>query len=211
MDPYDDRRSAGRELAAHLDHHRNALVLGIPVGGVVVADEVAALIGGILSVAPVRRVGAPESPNLVVGAVGDGGELVVDDELMARLAITRADLGDQVARARAVIEAEWDSLGARRPEVAGRDVLVVAEGAASGLRMRAVAAALRRQEPARLSVALGVAPPATVDLLADEVDEVVCPRQPLRLGSIETWYRRYPAVGHEDLRALLGRWGHPGA
>ena len=181
------------------------------MGGVVVADELASLIGGRLSVAPVRRVGAPESPNLVVGAVGEGGELVVDHELMVRLGIGPDDLEEQLARARAVIEAEWDSLGAPRPEVAGEDVVVVAEGAASGLRMRAVLAALRSRSPARLSCALGVAPPATVDLLAGEVDEVVCPRQPLRLGSIEAWFRRYPPVGGEDVRALLERWQRPPA
>jgi predicted phosphoribosyltransferase len=206
VDPYADRRAAGRELAGHLGHHRDPLVVGIPPGGVVVADEVATMIGGTLGVIPVLRLGAPESPNLVVGAIGFGGEVVLDRDLVARLGIEFSDLEDQVTRARAWIGAEADALGAGPTAVTGRDVIVVDEGAASGLRLRAVLDVVRRRQPARLACAVGVAPPATVDLLADEVDEVVCPRQPLRLGSIEDWFRRFPPVDRDGVRLLLERW-----
>jgi putative phosphoribosyl transferase len=206
MQPYRDRRAAGRELAEHLAHHRDPLVVAIPSGGVILGDEIVSTIGGRLAVAPVSRLGAPESPDLVIGAIGFDGPPVLDGDLAARLGIGDADLGDQVARARAALAAELEALGATAPAVAGEDVVIVAEGAASGLAIRAVLAGLRPAGPAGLSCAIGVAPPATVDLLADESGEVVCPRQPLRLGSIEDWYQQAPP-SVDEVRAVLQRRG----
>jgi predicted phosphoribosyltransferase len=205
VEPYPDRRAAGRELAAHLGHHRDAVVVGITVGGLVVADELAAAIGGRLALAPVRRLGAPESPSLVVGAVSVDGELLVDGDLMRRLGLRSEDLTDQAVRARVAIRAELDALGAEPPELADRDVIVVPEGATAGIALRAALAYVRRGGARRATAAIPVAPPATVDLIASEADEVVCPRQPLRLGAIEDWYRTHPTVERETARRILGR------
>jgi predicted phosphoribosyltransferase len=204
VEPYRDRRAAGAELAGHLAHHHDPLVVAIPAGGLIMGEEIVGTIGGRLAVAPVFRLGSPESPDLVIGAIGPAGPPVLDEDLTARLGIDDADLGAQVARARAAVAAELEALGAATPGVAGEDVIIVAEGAASGLAIRAVLAGFRPTGPAGLSCAIGVAPPATVDLLAGEVDEVVCLRQPLRLGSIQDWYEQAPP-SVEEVRAVLRR------
>lgn len=205
MEPYRDRRAAGRELAAHLGHHRDAVVAAISTGSVVIADEVAGVIGGTPALIPVRRLGTPESPDLVVGAVGVDGRLLVDEEMMQRLGLRSDDLADEALRAGADMRAELDALGIGPPEPGGRDVIVVAEGATAGLALRTALAYVRRLGVGRVVCAIGVALPATVDLIASEVDEVVCPRQPLRLGSIGDWYESFPPVGRDEARRILQR------
>ncbi len=171
----------------------------------VVADEVVTMIGGSLAVLPVRRVGAPESPNLVIGAVTPDGEVTLDHELASRLAIAPGDLDEQVSRAKAMLRSTLSVLGTGEPQVAGHDVIVVSDGAMTGIVLRAAIASLRRAGAARIACAVPVAPPATVDLLADEADEVVCPRQPLRMRTIGDWFELYGAVDDTEVRRLLGR------
>jgi predicted phosphoribosyltransferase len=203
MERFWDRAAAGRDLAGHLAHHRDPVVAAVPPGGVVVGAALARSLGVPLVALPVRRFGAPDGPSLIVGVVTPDGDAFVDGEITGRLGLLIADLSEQAGRAAAVVQTTMETLGVGEPEVAGRDVVLVDEGAASGIHVRAAVGYLRRRGAARVTCALPVAPPSTIDLIAAEADEVVCLVQPLRFGALDGWYERFPPVGEDDVRRLL--------
>lgn len=193
-------------LAEHLAHHRGShpLVLGIPRGGVVVAAEVAAALGGSLDVVAALELGSPGSPELAIGAVAPEGVVLVEEHLVTRLGLTAEDLAVEVRRRTADVRRLQE--GYRRapgPGAAGRTVVVVDDGVATGITLRAVLAFVRRGEPGLLVCAVPVGPPATIDLIAAEVDEVVCPLQPLRMRSVGEWYEDFGEIGDAEVAALL--------
>lgn len=206
MLPYRDRTHAGRVLAEHLAHHRgmHPLVVGLAGGGVVVAAEVSAALGGSLDVAVSLSFGPPGDPDLSIGAVGSDGVAVVEEELAIRLGLTGADLAAEAARCAAEARRRERALRrGRHLSVGGRTVLVIDEGVAGGAPLRAALGLVRRGGPGRLVCAVPVGPPAAIDLLAAEVDEVVCPLQPLRFRSVAEWYEVYGDVGDEEVAAML--------
>jgi putative phosphoribosyl transferase len=206
MDGYRDRSEAGRALAEHLWHHLGSspLVLGIPRGGVVVAHALAVALGGALGVLPVRRLGSPSSPELVVGAMAPDGLPFVDGELVRRLGITEEEMAAEAEARLAELRRIEEVYGpAGRPGVTGRTVIVVDEGVATGLTMRAVLGFVRRRGPAFLACAVPVGPPSVMDLIASEVDEVVCPLQPIGFRSAADWYQDLASVSEADVTRLL--------
>src|SRR5690606_36402767 len=159
--PYRDRTEAGRELAALLEHHRgeDTIVLGLPRGGVPVAAEVAHVLGAPLDVLVVRKLGVPRQPELAMGAVaGVGGrvEVVRNDAVIDEVGVG-PEAFERVLREEVAEPHRRQTLyrGNRPPpEAAGRTVVVVDDGLATGSTMRAALTALRRQGPARLVVAV---------------------------------------------------------
>jgi predicted phosphoribosyltransferase len=212
MGRYRDRTEAGRLLAGHLAHHRGThpLILGLAGGGMVVAAQVAAALDGSLDVVVAVPFGPPGNPDLSKGAVASDGTAVFEESLAARLGLTAADLAAEVAggaaralrRERALRRGQALPRG-RGPEVGGRTVLVVDDGVAGGATLRAALGLVRRGGPALLACAVPVGPPATIDLIAAEADEVVCPLQPLRFRSVGEWYEEYGEVGDDEVAALL--------
>ncbi len=205
MQRFLDRRSAGRELAAQLEHHDDPLVIGIIPGGVPVADEIAVLNGWDLAGVPVRTIGSPESPNLILGAVAPDEVVVLDRDLSSRLGITGQDVADQVSRAMALIRSTLAAVGVDEPEVQDREIVVVGDSATTGTTFRTVLGYVMRRGAARTCAAIPVAPPATVDLIAGAADEVVCLEQPLRMKSVGEWYQLFGPVDELDVRAILNR------
>jgi putative phosphoribosyl transferase len=206
MEGYQDRVEAGRALVQHLAHHAGAepLVLGIPRGGLVVAHALAAELGGTLGVLPACWLGSPSSPELVVGALTRDGVPLVELDLIRRLGITEGEMAAEVsARLSELrrIEEGYGSLG--RPGVTGRTVIVVDEGVATGLTMRAALGFVRRRGPAFLACAVPVGPPSVMDLIASEVYELVCPLQPIGFRSVADWYRDLPMVSEAEVTRLL--------
>jgi putative phosphoribosyl transferase len=203
-----DRVEAGEVLAELLGHYAgrpDVLVLALPRGGVPVAARVAEALGSPLDVFVVRKLGVPGHEELAMGAIASGGVRVVNQQVVARLRLGQADL-DRVA------EVEERELARREqryregrgpPDLAGRVVILVDDGLATGSTMRAAVAAARRLDPARVVVAVPTAPASTCQRLGEEADEVVCATTPRPFRAVGYSYRSFPQTPDEEVRTLL--------
>jgi putative phosphoribosyl transferase len=210
MAAYHDRRAAGAVLAARLGAYAgrpDVVVLGLPRGGVPVASEVARELRAPLDVFLVRKLGVPGHEELAMGAIASGDVEVINRDVVERLeiplhvvaAVATREL-HELARREATYRA-----GRRAPDLHGKAVILVDDGLATGSTMRAAVEAVRAQRPARIVVAVPVAAPATVEALAPEVDEVICPLQPESFYAVGLWYDNFDPVSDEQVRDLLRR------
>jgi len=208
-----DRHDAGRRLAALLADFRreNPVVVGIPRGGVPVAAEVARALQAPLDVVVVRKVGAPENPEFAIGALAEGDVSVIDDETVRALRLGAAELEEVVGRARRELAERLALYEAKRQRlaVAGRTVLLVDDGLATGRTAQAAARSLRERGAARVILAVPVAAPDSVRRLRESVDDVVCVEMPADLWAIGLWYEDFSPTSDEEVAALLAE--HAGA
>lgn len=209
---YRDRADAGRVLAGFLAHLAGApglLVLGLPRGGVPVAYEVAQALGAPLDVFLARKLGVPRQPELAMGAVASGGVRVLNQAVVDALAIPPEVIEAVSAQEAAEVARREQSYRSDRPalEVAGRTVVVVDDGVATGSTMRAAVAALRAQGAGRIVVAVPVGARETCRELAGAADEVVCPNTPAGFHAVGEWYDNFTQTTDEEIRALLGPKG----
>ncbi len=206
-----DRRAAGRLLAARLGHlaGERPVVLGLPRGGVPVAVEVASELGAALDVLVVRKLGCPWQPELGVGALGEGGIQLLNADLMRDLGLRESQLADTIRREQAVIDERVRTYRVDRTAVpvAGRTVIVVDDGLATGFTARAAVEVLRRRDAARIVVAVPVAPPETIRDLEELADDVVCLETPRRFRAIGYFYDDFSQVGDDEVTRLLGDAG----
>jgi putative phosphoribosyl transferase len=204
-----DRAEAGRALAARLRGRKLAdpVVLAMPRGGVPVAAEIARALGCPLDLVLVRKIGVPGQRELAVAAVVDGGapELVINEDVAAAAGLRRSYLEAEARRELAEIERRRSVyLGGRaRAALAGRTLVLVDDGIATGASIRAAIAALRRQSPGALLIAVPVAPRETVEALAAEVDEVVCLETPEPFYAIGLHYRDFHQLEDAEVVRLL--------
>jgi erythromycin esterase-like protein/predicted phosphoribosyltransferase len=203
-----DRREAGRVLAGLLAHHRDrpgVIVLGLPRGGVPVAYEVATALGAPLDVFLVRKLGVPGHEELAMGAIAYGGVLVLNEDVVRGLGV-RPEVVQRVAEreGRELLRREQAYREGRpAPEVAGRTVIVVDDGLATGASMRAAIQALRRLRPARIVVAVPAAPESTCRELEALIDEVVCATTPTPFLAVGEFYWDFTQTTDEEVRDLL--------
>ena len=210
-----DRADAGRALADLLEGYRGApgvLVLGLPRGGVPVAAEVAAALGAPLDVFVVRKLGVPGREELAMGAIATGGVRVLNQGVVDALAIGPSVVEEVAAR-------EGEELARRErlyrpgrppPDVAGRVVIVVDDGLATGSTMRAAVTALRQAGAGRIVVAVPVGAASTSRGLRADADEVVCARTPSPFRAVGEWYKDFTPTGEDQIRAALGRMENDG-
>lgn len=211
-----DRTHAGRVLAKELQEYagrHDVLVLGLPRGGVPVAYEVARELAAPLDVFIVRKLGAPGQQELALGAVASGGVRVLNPEVVRILGITEAEIEDLTARELQEVERRERLYRGDRPPltVSGRMVILVDDGLATGSTMRAAAVALRRAGPAKIVAAVPVAARATCEVLAAEVDQVVCAATPEPFYAVGQWYEQFTQVTDDEVRELLASTSHPPA
>ena len=206
---FKNRAEAGRQLAAAVHHLHlvDPLVLALPRGGVPVAAEVAWALDAPLDLLIVRKIGAPGDPELAVAAIAEGDlPTVVIDELTCRATDTdHAYIKHEARTQRGEIERRCKVYrhGVARLAVAGKTVVVVDDGIATGTTMRAALKALRRMQPAKVVLAVPVASSHTIYELSKLVDEVVCLSQPGTFRSVGTYYADFRQVDDAEVIALL--------
>lgn len=202
-----DRKQAGKKLAARLGRFRNEdpVVLALPRGGVPVAFEVARALIAPLDIAVVRKIGAPGRPELGIGAVGEGGSHFVDSGMVGRLGLTDEELRFTLEAAQREVEDVLRQLRGDRPSVpiAGRTVILVDDGIATGGTMRAAIRVARAKGAATVIVGVPVAGPESLTRLTEEADEVVCVEVSPLLWAIGLAYEEFEQVPTETVKALL--------
>jgi len=205
-----DRRAAGRLLADALLPYGgiSAIVLGLPRGGVPVADEVARVLGATLDVWVARKIGVPFQPELGMGAIAEGPASVIDRSIVEALGITQEQIDEVTRRETAELarRVELFRHGRPAPELRGKTVILVDDGIATGGTMRAAIQGVKKSGAARIVIAVPVAAPTTIAALRDEVEQIVCLRQPYDLVAIGLWYEDFRQVSDEEVLRILDRW-----
>lgn len=218
MPLFSDRKAAGRALARVVQENvvirPNAIVLGLPRGGVPVAAEVARAIHAALDILVVRKLGCPGYEELALGAIAGDGIRVLNDDVIAMRCISD-DAIEAVARKETaeLLRRQRAYRGERAlPKLAGRQVFLVDDGLATGATMRAAIAFARAQQPHSIVVAVPVAAFDTVQTLRASVDRVVCVDEPELFYAIGQFYEDFGQTSDQEVIALLQQnWKENGA
>lgn len=206
---FEDRRDGGLQLAERLQALKDepCVVLGLPRGGVPVAYEVARALKAPLDVFLVRKLGSPMNPEYAIGAIASGGVRVLDNDEAWRLGLSAYDVGRIETRERAEL-ARRESIyrRARPPEpLAGKTVIIVDDGIATGSTMIAALRAVRHAGASRVIAAAPVIAADTLAALTREADQVVYAAAPKQFLSVSSFYHSFPQTSDAEVRELLTR------
>lgn len=205
-----NRTTAGQVLAGELTEYADAqdvIVLGLPRGGVPVAFEIAQALNAPLDVLVVRKLGVPEQEELAMGAIAAGGVRIINEHIVNLVKISE----DTIARVAAQEERELErrELAYRGdrpfPDLQSRRVILVDDGLATGATMWAAVAAVKRQQPAEIIIAVPVAAAATCQELQKAVDKIACAATPEPFYSVGLWYEDFPQTTDDEVRELLAK------
>ncbi|MBD6619962.1 phosphoribosyltransferase [Komarekiella sp. 'clone 1'] len=205
---FKDRRLAGQVLAGELTAYINrsdVLVLGLPRGGVPVAFEVAKALNAPLDVLVVRKLGVPNHEELAMGAIASGGVRILNEHIVNEVKISDEVIARIAAQEQRELERRERLYRGDKPDadLSGRTVILVDDGLATGATMWAAIMAVRKQQPAKIIVAVPVAALETCEALEAEVDEVVYVATPSPFYSVSLWYDNFPQTTDEEVRDLL--------
>lgn len=217
FEAFDDRADAGRRLAARMEALclHDPVIVALPRGGVPVATVIARALGAPLRLLLVRKIGAPWQPELALGAVVDGSppRLVVDLAMLEASGVPVDQVEAGVPAAVAEIERRRAVYGVptQMGDLAGREVVVVDDGLATGATARAALQALAQQGVQRLVLAVPVAAPSSLDALRPHASEIVCLHAPAGFEAVSRYYRRFDQLEDREVIALLdaARGQHP--
>ncbi|WP_017720263.1 phosphoribosyltransferase [Kamptonema formosum] len=207
---YRDRTEAGRLLAEQLQAYASrpeVLVLALPRGGVPVAFEVARRLNAPLDICLVRKLGAPGYKELAMGAIAPGGVMVLNQNVVGELRISKENIERVAAEEQQELERRNRTYRGDRPapDIQNRTVILVDDGIATGSTVRAAIATLRQQKPERVVVAVPVAPLSTCNELKAEADEIVCLRALEPFRAISLWYGDFSQTTDDEVRSLLAK------
>ena len=209
--PFKDRTDAGCQLARALAAYRDQrpVILALPRGGVTVAAEIASVLAAPLDLVLVRKIGVPQQPELAMGAVVDGGAplIVRNEDVIALANVSETEF-------KAVCDSELAEIERRRTlylgnrervDVAGRTAIIIDDGIATGATIRAALRATRLRKPAKLVLAVPVAPPDIIDQLRSEADDIVCLEEHALFGAIGYYYADFRQVLDQTVIDTLKR------
>ena len=208
---YTNREAAGQMLARRLMSyaHTNAVVLGIPRGGVPVAKEVADALDAPLDVIVVRKLGAPGQPELGIGAVVDGDHprAIFSQDIIEHLGVSDEYIGAEIARQLKEVNRRETAYrdGRAKVPLRGKTVIVIDDGIATGSSVRAALRGVRRQKPKRLILAIPVAPAESIEALQSDADEIVCLETPEDFFAVGQFYRDFRQVSDDQVKAILSK------
>ena len=203
-----DRADAGKALAERVKHSvpgMDALVLGLPRGGVPVAFEVARALDADLDIFVVRKLGLPGQEELAIGAIASGGIRVLNDSLVSELQLSPRLIDQIASREERELKRREELYREGRPRipVQGRTVILVDDGLATGASMKAATQALRLQGPKHIIVAVPVAAEQTCDEFRMNVDEIVCAYTPEPFLAVGMWYEDFSQTTDKEVQQLL--------
>ncbi|MFW6061757.1 MAG: phosphoribosyltransferase [Planctomycetota bacterium] len=204
---YKDRVDAGRRLAELLSEYRvrEPIVLGLPRGGVVVAQEVADALHAPLDVLIVRKLGAPSRPEFAFGAIASGGYQLVNRLIVRHLGLSEEQVEDVIQRETAELDRRLEIYRGERPQpdLCAKTVIIVDDGLATGSTAKVAVHAARSEQPEWVVLAVPVAPPDAVEQLEAEVNDLVCPSVPPNFRALSQWYQQFDQVTDEEVVELL--------
>ena len=205
---FKNRVQAGQYLADKLMRYSgasDAVVLGLPRGGVVVAHEIADKLGLPLDVFLVRKLGVPGYEELAMGAIASGGTRVMNEEVMRQIRIPASAVEAVAEREELELKRREAAYRGNRPplEVKGLTVILVDDGLATGATMRAAVTALRKQNPGRIIIAVPTASPEVCNEFRADVDEILCGMTPTPFHAVGVWYEDFSQTTDEEVRQLL--------
>jgi putative phosphoribosyl transferase len=210
---FKDRVHAGQYLADKLLRFANApdaIVLGLPRGGVVVAFEVAGKLGLPLDVFLVRKLGVPGYEELAMGAIASGGVRVMNEDVLRQINIAQATLEAVTHREEQELRRREEAYRGNRPHLDVKDltVILIDDGLATGATMRAAVTALRRQKPKEIVIAVPTASPDTCAEFRAEVDDIICGITPMPFHAVGVWYEDFSQTTDQEVQQLLdaARW-----
>ena len=205
---FEDRRSAGRALVPEVQRCKlkDPIILGLPRGGVPLAFEIAVALHAPLDTIVVRKLGVPSQPELAFGAIASGGIRVINDDVIESLFSLDDDTIDNIAN-REMQELrrreEAYRLDRPYPELAGKDVVLVDDGLATGATMRAAAEAVKTRSPSSVVVAVPVGSASAVAKVAAIVDRVICLESPGSFYAVGQFYSDFRQTSDDEVRELL--------
>jgi putative phosphoribosyl transferase len=207
MQLFKDRVEAGKRLASALRSFagKGAIVLAIPRGGVVVGFEVARALGLPLDVIIPRKIGAPDNPELAIGAMTEDGTVILDESLISYLGVPEGYVKEESNRQKLEIERRLRLYRGEvsYPTLRNRDVIIVDDGIATGSTMKAALVSTRKRGAKSVIVAIPVGPPSTIRELKKEADHVVCLHTPESFQAIGQFYVDFAQTTDEEVTSLL--------
>lgn len=205
-----NRSLAGDKLATQLEAYAgrpDVIVLALPRGGVPVGYAVARALGVPLDVMPVRKLGVPGHEEYAMGAIASGGEYLINQDVVGRLRISQESIEAIVQQELAELARREQLYRAGRPplQLCGATVILVDDGLATGSTMQAAVRAVRKQQPARVIVAVPVGASETCERMALEADEVICYSTPYPFRAVGLWYEDFSQTTDEEVQELLAQ------
>ncbi len=201
-----DREDAGQQLAEKLKNYRkeSPLILALPRGGVPIGYRVAQMLKAPLDVFVVRKIGAPGNPEFGVGAVAPD-VCILDEDLLRLLGLNPSDMQENILREKQELNRRLQLYrgGKDFPNISGKTVILVDDGIATGITVRAALQAIQRLRPRKLILAVPVASSQALEMLNEQVDEIICLKTPSHFYAVGTFYLNFTQVSDTEVLSCL--------